>query len=86
MFELKLEFEENDPDKYPRVFAQIIIDGYQPSRLSGMPAITRDCDVECELDYELQEFKRTIIREINKVQKTARKRFDQYEKKRRSRG
>jgi len=82
MFELKLEFEENQPDKYPRVFAQIIIEGYQPSRLSGMPAVTRDCDVHCELDYEL----RHLEREIKKVRETARRRFGQYDQKRRSRG
>lgn len=82
MFELKLEFEENEPDKYPRVFAQIIIEGYQPSRLSGMPAVTRDCDVYRELDYELKD----LEREIKKARETARRRFDQYDQKRRLRG
>ncbi|MGE9010578.1 hypothetical protein ACO2JO_18490 [Leptospira interrogans] len=84
MFKLKLEFEENEPDKYPRVSARIIIEGYQLSQLSGMPAVTRDCDVSYELDNELRDLKSTLNREIGKVEKKARKRFDQYEQKRRS--
>jgi hypothetical protein len=71
MFELKIEFEENAPGKYPRVFAQIIIEGYQPSRLSGMPAVTRDCDCFHELEAELRAFEREIV----KVRKRARRLF-----------
>lgn len=82
MIELKLEFEENEPDKYPRVFAQVIVKGYQLSRLSGMPAVTRDCDVYCELDHVLKH----LEREIKKVRETARRRFRQYDQRRRSRG
>lgn len=82
MFKLKLEFEESEPNEYPRIFAQIIIEGYRPSRLSGMPALTRDCDVYCELDCELK----SLEREIKKVREISRRRFAQYDQKRRLRG
>jgi len=77
MFELKLEFEENAQGKYPRVFAQIILDGYEPSRMTGMPAATRDCDCFVELDAELSALEREIV----KVRKRARRVFTAIQRK-----
>jgi hypothetical protein len=80
MDELKLEFEENVPGNYPRVFARVVLEGYSLSRQSGMPAVTRDCDRYCELNFELEY----LECQIKLVRKAAQKLYRQYDQKRAS--